>query len=89
MTTRTKAKAKKPWTKFKPVSEVDPRDVIPDVRDGLTRVERIVLFELQKAQAERDGRGVPSAQLYGRVVEHGVNLNPDEFQRLVAKLTGR
>ena len=68
---------------------VDPRDVIPDARDGLTRVERIILFELQKAQRELGGRRVPTAMLYGRVVEHDVDLRSDEFQLLLAKLTGR
>ena len=62
-------------------------DVIPDVRDGLTRVERVVLFELQQLQAERGGRHVPVAQLYGRVVEHeGVNLRPEELTLLLRKL---
>lgn len=64
------------------------RDVMPDVRDGLSRIERIVLTELHAAQAELGGRNVPTALLYGRVVEH-VNLAPDEFQRVLARLVGR
>lgn len=63
-------------------------DCIPDVRDGLTRVERIVLWQLHEAQKERRGRDVPVAMLYGRVVEH-VNITPEEFQRILMRLTGR
>lgn len=46
------------------------QDNLPDVRDGLTRRERIVLWQLGELQKERKGRNVPTAQLYGRVVEH-------------------
>ena len=63
-------------------------DRIPDVRDGLTRVERIVLYELHRAERERGGRHVPSAQLYGRVVEH-VNISVAEFQAVLTRLVGR
>jgi hypothetical protein len=48
----------------------DPRDVLPDARDGLTRRERIVLWCLGTLQRERKGRNVPTAMLYGHVVEH-------------------
>lgn len=61
---------------------------LPDVRDGLTRVERVILVELQRAQAEFEGRHVPTALLYGRVVEH-VDIDPREFQRILARLAGR
>lgn len=61
------------------------KDVIPDVRDGLTRLERIVLHELKLLQQERGGRDAPVAQLYGRVVEH-VNLTPDELNRILQRL---
>lgn len=61
---------------------------VPDVRDGLTRIERVVLWKLRELEQERGGRAVSSAQLYGRVVEH-VNLTPDELQRVLARLTGR
>lgn len=66
----------------------DPRDVIPDVRDGLTRIERIILFELKRLQDERPGRTVPSALLYGRVCEH-VPLRPEELQEILARLGAR
>lgn len=62
-------------------------DRIPDARDGLTRVERVILWQLHEAQKERPGRGVPTALLYGRVVEH-VNISVPELQRILARLTG-
>lgn len=60
---------------------------IPDVRDGLTRLERVILWQLLEVQRERGERGVPTAMLYGRVVEH-VNVSVDDFQRVLARLTG-
>jgi hypothetical protein len=59
---------------------------LPDVRDGLTRLERVVLVELARAQAEL-GRDVPTALLYGRVVEH-VDVSVAEFQAVLARLVG-
>jgi hypothetical protein len=61
---------------------------LPDVRDGLTRLERIILVELDRASREMGRRDVPTALLYGRVVEH-INVGVDEFQRTLARLTGR
>jgi len=66
----------------------DPRDSIPDVRDGLTRAERIVLYTLHRLEQERGGRSVPTAMLYGHVVEH-ISLSPDEFQEILSRLVGR
>lgn len=63
-------------------------DQLPDVRDGLTRVERIVLWQLHELQKERGDRGVPSAMLYGRVAEHA-DLEPRELQEILARLAGR
>jgi len=65
-----------------------PEDLIPDVRDGLTRVERVVLYVLSETQAERGGRNVPTAMLYGRVVEH-LDISVSELQRVLQRLTGR
>jgi hypothetical protein len=62
-------------------------DLIPDVRDGLTRVERVILVCLKAAQEERRGRDVSTAMLYGRVVEH-VDLSVPEFQRILQRLVG-
>ncbi len=62
-------------------------DDLPDVRDGLTRKERIVLYCIEQIQKERGGRNVPTAMLYGRVVEH-VNIGVDELQHILQRLLG-
>ena len=62
-------------------------DRLPDVRDGLTRVERVILWQLHELQKERGGRDVPTAMLYGRVVEH-VDISVDELQRTLQRLIG-
>ena len=67
---------------------LDPIDRIPDVRDGLTRVERVVLYVLHQTQKERGGRNVPTAMLYGRVVEH-IDISVDELQRVLQRLTAK
>ena len=77
----------------KPVRTIGPtrdpaHDHLPDVRDGLTRVERVVLWQLSVLQEERGGRNVPTAQLYGRVVEH-VNLTPTELTAVLIRLGAR
>ena len=59
----------------------------PDVRDGLTRVERIVLLTLAETQKELRGRNVPTAMLYGRVVER-VDISQQEFMRVLQRLIG-
>lgn len=58
---------------------------LPDVRDGLTRTERIVLWQLSEAQKARGGRSVPTAELYGRVVEY-VDMSEQELVSLLRKL---
>ncbi len=65
------------------------RDRIPDVRDGLTRVERVVLWQLDALERELGGRAVPTALLYGRVVDHGVQLRPHELTALLGRLGAR
>lgn len=62
-------------------------DDLPDVRDGLTRKERVVLYVLQQFEKERPGRNTPTAMLYGRVVEH-VDMSVDELQRILQRLMG-
>jgi hypothetical protein len=47
-----------------------PRDYLPDVKDGLTSRESIVLQCLHALQQERGGRHVPPGMLYGTVVEY-------------------
>lgn len=66
----------------------DIRDFLPDVRDGLTRQERVVLWVLHETQKERGGRNVPTAMLWGRVCEH-IDISPDELSALLAKLGAR
>jgi hypothetical protein len=61
---------------------------LPDVRDGLTRTERIVLTTLNEMSKEREGRSVPTMELYGRVVEL-VDLSQAELQQILSRLAGR
>lgn len=59
-----------------------PRDLdrLPDVRDGLTRVDRAILVALARLQAERGPRSTSTAMLYGRVVEI-VDVGEQEFMQ--------
>ncbi|WP_372958771.1 hypothetical protein [Marinobacter sp.] len=71
-----------------PNGEYDPHtllETIPDVRDGLTRTERIILHVLNQAQQERNGRNVPTVMLYGRVLEY-VNLSEAELHVYLDRL---
>lgn len=61
--------------------------MLPDARDGLTRLERVILHVLAEVEREFPGRSVPSALLYGRVVEH-IQVGPAEFQRVLTRLVG-
>lgn len=61
---------------------------IPDVRDGLTREERVVLYVLQQTQKERGDRNVPTAMLWGRVCEH-FWISPEELSAMLARLGAR
>jgi hypothetical protein len=65
----------------------DPRDYLPDVKDGLTHRERIVLQCLHALQQERGGRNVPTGMLYGTVVEH-VDMSVEEMQSILVRLIG-
>lgn len=60
-------------------------ETIPDVRDGLTRTERIVLTVLNEAERERGGRSVPTVMLYGRVLEC-VNISEAELHAVLDRL---
>ena len=64
----------------------DQFDDIPDVRDGLTRKERIVLYCIHKLQKERDGRNAPTVMLYGRVLEY-VDMSEQELQLILQRLS--
>jgi hypothetical protein len=65
----------------------DSRDHLPDVRDGLTRRERIVLWCLSELQKERGDRHVPTAMLYGSVVEY-VDMSVEDMQGILARFVG-
>ena len=60
----------------------------PDVRDGLSKKERIVMFCIAETQKELGGRHVPTAMLYGRVIEH-VDLSVDELQQILQRLVNQ
>jgi hypothetical protein len=62
-------------------------DNIPDVRDGLTKKERTILYCLQQAQQELGGRNVPTILLYGRVLEF-VDISKQEFQTILSRFAG-
>lgn len=60
-------------------------DYLPDVRDGLTRKERVVLYCIHQLQKERKGRNAPTVMLYGRVLEY-VDMSEQELQLILQKL---
>ncbi|WP_417501831.1 hypothetical protein [Marinobacter sp.] len=60
-------------------------DVIPDVRDGLTRTERLILYLIHETQKERGGRNVPTVMLYGRVLEY-VDMSEAELHVYLDRL---
>jgi hypothetical protein len=68
------------------------RDVIqpgvPDVRDGLTREERVVLHVLNEIRKERGDRNVPTALLWGRVCEY-FYIAPADLSAMLARLGAR
>lgn len=64
------------------------RTELPDVRDGLTRLERAVLVTLQQLTAEKKGRHVSVLELYGRVVEE-FDVSQHEFQQVLSRLAGK
>lgn len=67
---------------------MDPDDIldrIPDARDGLSQVERIVLHVLHETQRELNGRSVPTIMLYGRVTEY-LDISEDELQACLVRL---
>ncbi|MGB6489471.1 MAG: hypothetical protein WBE91_21580 [Steroidobacteraceae bacterium] len=63
-------------------------EYVPDVRDGLDRRERIVLYVLHQTQKERGDRNVPTAMLWGRVCEH-FYISPEELSGMLSRLGAR
>jgi hypothetical protein len=68
--------------------DAEDDDRTPDIRDGLTRKERVVLYVLHETQKERGDRNVPTAMLWGRVCEH-FYISPDELSLMLARLGAR
>jgi len=64
------------------------KDIIPDARDGLTRVERIILTVLNNTQREMGDRHVSTFMVYGRVCEY-IDISQEEFQCHLQRLTGK
>ena len=63
-------------------------DRIPDVRDGLTREQRVVLHVLSQLQKERGDHNVPTTLLWGRVCEY-FYITPERLSELLAQLGAR
>jgi len=60
---------------------------LPDVRDGLNKKERAILYCLHESQKEMGGKNVPTIMLYGRVLEL-VDISKEEFQAILARMAG-
>lgn len=57
----------------------------PDARDGLTRLERVIVWQLDVLRRELGREDVPAAMLYGRVVEH-LAVPVGEFMAALGRL---
>ena len=66
---------------------MDQFDDLPDVRDGLNKKERAILYCLKQTQEEMGGRNVPTIMLYGRVLEL-VDISEAEFQSILSRFAG-
>ena len=66
----------------------DSYDCLPDVRDGLTREERVVLHVLKETQRELGDRNVPTAMLCGRISEY-FYMSPEDLSAMLARLGAR
>ena len=64
---------------------INDSDDLPDIRDGLARKERIIMYCIDKIQKESGGRNVPTAMLYGRVIEH-IDMSVDEMLLILQRL---
>jgi hypothetical protein len=74
-------------TEEHPMPNHDPYDSLPEVADGLTHRERVVLWCLKALQEERGDRHVPTGMLYGSVVEY-VDMSVEDMQRILVRLVG-
>ncbi len=57
---------------------------LPDVRDGLTHGERIVLWRLYELEQQYGERQIPTSMLYGRVVEH-VDMSVEDMKGILVR----
>jgi hypothetical protein len=73
--------------RVKEMSDFENFDAIPDVRDGLNKKERTILYCLRQAQREFGDRNVPTILLYGRVLEF-VDIGKEEFQTILSRFAG-
>lgn len=60
---------------------------LPSIRDGLTRKQRIIIQCINKLEVELGGRNVPTALLYGRVIEY-MDISIEEMQLVLQELIG-
>ena len=60
---------------------------LPDVRDGLTHRERMVLWFLYGLQKKHGDRQIPTGMLYGSVVEH-FNMSVEDMQSILVRFVG-
>lgn len=65
---------------------MDDNNDLPHIRDGLTRKERVILHCINQIQDELGGRNVPTAMLYGRILEY-IDISVEEMQLILHKLT--
>jgi hypothetical protein len=61
---------------------------VPDVRDGLTREQRVILYVLSELQKERGDRNVPTTLLWGRVCEY-FYISPEDLSEMLGQLGAR
>lgn len=64
------------------------KHLLPDVRDGLTKKERVILYCLHELQKELKKEFVPSIMLYGRVCEH-LDMSEGEVQSVLQSLANQ
>ena len=60
---------------------------LPDIRDGLTHRERIVLWCLHELQEEHGDKQISTGMLYGSVVEH-VNMSVEDMKSILVRFVG-
>ena len=64
---------------------MDNHNDLPHIRDGLNKKERIILHCLNITQNELGNRNVPTAMLYGRVLEY-MDISAEEMLLILQRL---